>query len=301
MKILVAGWFSFEQMGATAGDLYSKDIVCEWLGKENLEFDVAFDAPFEGGVKWNEVDPKQYTHVIFLCGPFGNGWPVTDFLEYFSESKLIGINLSMLQSLDEWNPFDLLLERDSSRKVNPDLVFLSNKPHVPVVGLILVEPQKEYGSKARHQEANKLIKGFLDKQHCAVVPIDTRLDIPNKGGLRTSQEIESLIARMDVVVTTRLHGMVLALKNNVPVLAVDAIEGGAKIAKQADVIGWPNVFIINEFSKTNLQQAFNFCLSEEAKIKALQYRKNAEIKLIEIKNDFLEWFSTENEEMTSES
>jgi hypothetical protein len=31
MKILVAGWFSFEGMGATAGNLLSKDIVCDWL------------------------------------------------------------------------------------------------------------------------------------------------------------------------------------------------------------------------------------------------------------------------------
>ena len=31
MKCLVAGWFSFEQMGATAGDLLAKDLVCSWV------------------------------------------------------------------------------------------------------------------------------------------------------------------------------------------------------------------------------------------------------------------------------
>ena len=31
MKTLVAGWFSFEQMGASAGDLLARDLVCEWL------------------------------------------------------------------------------------------------------------------------------------------------------------------------------------------------------------------------------------------------------------------------------
>jgi hypothetical protein len=36
MKILVSGWFSFEQMGATAGDLYSKDIVCQWLDSASV-------------------------------------------------------------------------------------------------------------------------------------------------------------------------------------------------------------------------------------------------------------------------
>lgn len=61
----------------------------------------------------------------------------------------------------------------------------------------------------------------------------------NAGGLRTSAEIESLIARMDIVVTTRLHDMVLALKNGVPAIAVDPIAGGAKITQQARAINWP--------------------------------------------------------------
>ena len=72
----------------------------------------------------------------------------------------------------------------------------------------------------------------------AIIPIDTRLD-SNAGGLRTPREIDSLIARMDVVVTTRLHGMVLALKNGVPAVVVDPIEGGAKITRQAEVLRWP--------------------------------------------------------------
>jgi len=123
MQVLIAGWFSFEQMGATAGDLYSQDIVKEWLEKNKISCDVAFETPFQGGVKWREVDPNKYSYVIFICGPFGNGWPITDFLDYFTGVKIIGINLSMLQTLEEWNPFDLLLERDSTRRVNPDLVF----------------------------------------------------------------------------------------------------------------------------------------------------------------------------------
>jgi polysaccharide pyruvyl transferase WcaK-like protein len=43
----------------------------------------------------------------------------------------------------------------------------------------------------------------------------------------------------DVVVTTRLHGLVLALKQGVPVLAVDPVAGGARVATQAAAWGWP--------------------------------------------------------------
>ena len=83
MKLLVAGWFSFEQMGATAGDLLVRDLACEWLDRAGCSYDVAYVPPFKGDVDWRTVEPSQYTHVVFVCGPFGNGWPVTDFLFRF--------------------------------------------------------------------------------------------------------------------------------------------------------------------------------------------------------------------------
>ena len=57
MKALVTGWFSFEEMGATAGDLMARDVVCEWLGRAGCPHDVALAPPFEGGVDWSTVDP----------------------------------------------------------------------------------------------------------------------------------------------------------------------------------------------------------------------------------------------------
>ena len=279
MKVLIAGWFSFKLMGATAGDLICKDILCGWLQNQNIPFDVALAEPFKDGVNWEQTNPKNYSHVIFTCGPFGNGEPVVEFLNHFKGVKLIGINLSMLQSLDEWNPFDLLIERDSSRTTNPDLTFLSSQKKVPIVGLILVEPQNEYGKRARHKEANEAIRNLLDKQHCVVVPIDTRLDIPNKSGLRTPSEIESLIGRMDLVVTTRLHGMVLALKSGVPVLAIDAIQGGAKIQKQAREVGWENVVLVDDLNEKRLSDVFHYCLTPESNERALQCKEKAARKL----------------------
>ena len=71
MKTLVLGWFSFEFYGATAGDLMAKDVVCEWLEAARHSFDVALEKPFEGGVDWRTVEPEQYTHILFVCGPFG--------------------------------------------------------------------------------------------------------------------------------------------------------------------------------------------------------------------------------------
>ena len=46
MRVLVAGWFSFEHMGATAGDLMARDVACRWLAEAGCPFDVAAVPPF---------------------------------------------------------------------------------------------------------------------------------------------------------------------------------------------------------------------------------------------------------------
>jgi hypothetical protein len=199
-KTLVVGWFSFEEMGATAGDLIARDVVCEWLTELERPFDVAGASPFVG-VDWRTVDPGMYGVVVFVCGPFGNGWPITELLERFAGTRLVGINVSMLEPLDVWNPFDMLIERDSSRASRPDISFLSDMRKVPLAGVVLVHQQTEY-SGAMHQDANAAIERLLATREIVRVPIDTRLDT-NSTGLRTPAEVESLIAAMDVVVTTR--------------------------------------------------------------------------------------------------
>ena len=267
MKVLVAGWFSFEQMGASAGDLLARDLVCEWVQGAGYHYDIAVAPPFRGGVDWRETDARDYGAVIFVCGPFGNGPPLTEFLPHFSGVPLIGLNLSMLETLATWNPFRLLLERDSDRTRRPDLVFLTGQPRVPVVGLILVHPQAEYGERAMHDTANAALHRLVASREMAVVAIDTRLD-ENLVGLRTPGEVESLVAKMDAVLTTRLHGMVLALKNGVPPLVVDPIAGGAKILRQAGVIDWPLAFAADAIDPERLGLALDFCLSEEGRQRA---------------------------------
>ncbi|MGE5193888.1 MAG: polysaccharide pyruvyl transferase family protein [Deltaproteobacteria bacterium] len=285
MRVLVAGWFSFEQMGATAGDLMARDVACEWIRRSGLEYDVAHAPPFRGGVDWKSVEPQTYSHVIFVCGPFGNGPPVTEFLERFVGKKLIGLDLSMLQDLHEWNPFDLLLERDSSVRCRPDLAFLCCQPPAPVVGVVLIHPQPEYGARDVHARANAAIERLIAGREMAPVRIDTRLDV-NGTGLRTAAEIESLIARMDVVLTTRLHGTVLALKNGVPAVAIDPVAGGAKIRRQAETIGWPTVLDGETVTEEELSRAFDFCLTQHARDMAKQCAVRANQLLVSVSTEF---------------
>ena len=286
MKALVAGWFSFEQMGATAGDLISRDVVLDWLVRAGRAYDVALAAPFAGGVNWREVDPADYSELVFVCGPFGNGPPVSELLRRFSGARLVGVNLSLLQPLDEWDPFDLLLERDSSRGSNPDLVFLGRPASTPVVGLVLIHEQPEYGTRDAHVAANAALERLLATRDVAAVRIDTRLDEANQGGLRTAAQIETLIGRMDVVLTTRLHGLVLALKSGVPVVAVDPVRGGAKVSRQAATLGWPHVLAAETLSDAALAHALEECLSPPARTLAADCARGAREALRDFEPQF---------------
>ncbi|QHV97442.1 polysaccharide pyruvyl transferase family protein [Spirosoma endbachense] len=281
-KVLIAGWFSFELGHPTAGDILALNVTCKWVEQAGYSYDIAFDPPFEGGVDWRVVEASTYSHVVFVCGPFEQGQYEADFLNRFSTCRLIGLNLSMLVPLDKWNPFDLLLERNSSFAVRPDIVFLSQEPQVPVVGICLVEPYPG----ALDSVANEAISRLVNSRQMAVVYIDTRLD-SNNTHLRTPAEIESLIARVDVLLTTRLHGTVLALKNNVPVLAIDPEAGGAKIVAQAEKIGWPIVFKADELDDQALANAFTYCLTDQARKKVRECRDNSIAMAKEIQHEFI--------------
>jgi hypothetical protein len=272
LRTLVAGWFSFADGHATAGDVIARDLVCDWLSDANQPFDIAFAEPFDGNVRWTEVDPARYGQVIFVCGPFEKrDWLEIPFVRKFENARLVGINLSMPLPLADWNPFDLLIERDSDQRTRPDVVFHAPSRIVPVVGVCLVEPYEAADTVG----AERAIRRLLGTREVACVSIDTRLD-ENGAGLRTAPEIESLIARMDVVVTTRLHGLVLALKNGVPALAIDAEPGGAKILRQARHIGWREVFVVDDLDDDALRRSLGFCLSDAGRLHARECGERAQ-------------------------
>jgi len=286
-RVLIAGWFSFEHGHATGGDILALEVTCEWLQQAGFtNYDIACYPPFDGDVNWRTVDPKAYSHVIFVCGPFEQKLYEAEFLAHFSSCRLIGLNLSIPTHLGEWNPFDLLYERNSTKAVRPDMVFLSKRAKVPVVGVCLVESY----AGASDREANEAIQRLVDSREVAVVYIDTRLDV-NGTHLRTPAEIESLIARVDVLLTTRLHGVVMAIRNGVPVVPIDPEAGGAKIVAQVKKIGWPFVFTADALNDDALLKAFDYCFTEEARMQTQACRKLTVETLEETRKDFIRQLS----------
>ena len=287
MRALVAGWFSFEQCGATAGDLMARDVVGRWLDEAGLAYDIATAPPFVGGVDWRQASPEAYTHVVFVCGPFGNGPPVAEFLDRFRGRTLLGMNLSMLDAVENWNPFNALWERDSTRDARPDLSLLAPASTVPLIGLIRSHRQKEYGDRAWHDRLDPLIDRVLRERGGAVIEIDTCLE-HNAGGLTTPEQVEAVIQRTDVVLTTRLHGTVLAIKNGVPAVALDPIAGGAKIAAQCRSLDWPYCLIADRADAGQLAAALDACLQPAARQLAVACRDRAVERLAPLREQFLQ-------------
>jgi len=160
---------------------------------------------------------------------------------------------------------------------------------VPVVGVVLVHHQLEYRN-GLHDRADAAIERLIAGRSLAAVRIDTRLDV-NATGLRTPAEVESLIARMDVVVTTRLHGLVLAIKNNVPVVAIDPVRGGAKVTQQAQALGWPCVLAAETLSDSALAEALTWALGTDARHAVQRARSRAGSALKDVRDRFLAAFA----------
>ncbi|MGB1124680.1 MAG: polysaccharide pyruvyl transferase family protein [Phycisphaeraceae bacterium] len=299
MKVLIAGWFSFEQMGASAGDILARDRTAKWLADAGINFDVAVEEPFEGDVRLSEVNPDEYSHFLFVCGPFGSGWPINEMMQRFAGCKWIGLNLTMLEKLDDWNPFDLLVERDSDKTKRADLVFLTEPVRVPKIGLILVHKQKEYGSRCRHEEVDQLIRSELASIDAAVVQIDTRLD-HNATGLNSIGQIETMIASMDLTVTTRLHGTVLSLKNGVPPIVIDPIAGTAKVTAQCRQIGWERCIGAEECTADWLRESIAYAQTDQAAADAAACRAAAQESLRGIHTQLIEYFRSSTSTETGE-
>jgi hypothetical protein len=286
MRALVAGWFSFPWYGATAGDLLAAVVVGNWLDEAGCPYDVALVETLGTGVDAMTVDAMRYTHLVFVCGPLGEGEPVLGLLQRFKHARTIGLDLTMLHPIEQWQPFDLLLERDSDRTARPDISLLADVPELPVIALVLAHEQKEY-PLGRHREVHETARAALAAFDAAVVEVDTCLDPPNAQGLSSPAKVLAVLSRADAVVTTRLHGLVLALKVGVPVVAIDPVANGAKVARQAAALGWNEVLVPEQTTIESVTAALVRCLELDAKPRAQACAHAAADALAEVRETFL--------------
>jgi Polysaccharide pyruvyl transferase len=258
MRFLVAGWFSFDEVIATIGDELGADVVTGWLTELGIDHDVAWAPYLQRGLHWRTVDPMQYTHLLFVSGPLMDMPLMRELTSAFEHAQRWAVNVSAVP--DDARPlFHRVWERDAPGIARPDLAVGTTTPDVPVVAVAFAPAQEEYGTRSQAEQVRATLEGWLRTRGMPWFELD--MDLFDKPYERFPSQVEALIRRADVVLTMRLHGMVLALAHGVPVIACDAIVGGAKVSAQAAALGWPVVLRAGEIDPTTLDAALEHALS----------------------------------------
>lgn len=265
MRILLTGWFSFLHGEATVGDVLSLEAVRAVLA--DLPYDVAWSPVFRpGALTIEDARPEAYSHLIFICGPL-HGPQLRALHERYAACRRIAVGVSVIDPRDPAAAgFEMIIARDApDASPRQDLAAFAPFAPVPVAGVVLAPGQGEYGARRRHDEVHARLTSWLGRQDCARVPLDTRLDVREWRSFRTPDQLLSVVGRLDVVVTTRLHGLVTALRCEVPALAVDPVAGGAKVAAQARAWGWPAALTADGLRESALDRWWSWCLSGDGR------------------------------------
>lgn len=281
-RALVAGWFSFPDTKATFGDSRAMEVVCRWLGEAGIPFDVAGDERNHvPGIAWDALHPDTYTIFVFVCGPW---WGNPGILDRFRHCLTIGIDLTVHGA--GTLGFDVLIPRDGLGEANPDLVLAAETHRVPVAGVALVHPQPPYGDRQRHGHVQAVVDEVLAGGGIAPLFLDTLL-LHNPGRLTTADQFAALVRRTDVMVTTRLHGLVFALLGGVPAVAIDPIAGGAKVTAQARALDWPLLLAGENLSAAELADHVHRCAAGDLAADVERCRTRAIARLGPIRERFL--------------
>lgn len=282
---LVAGYFSYRSGGATFGDTEAMRVVTHWLAGAGVPYHLAGHEDYGyAGVNLETVDPKAYTHFVFVCGP----WKPERYgrlLDRFKHCTRIGVDLSIQHAK---HGFDVCLPRDYLNQANPDLAFVSPVPTLPLVGVALVHKQSEYGERQRHKRVRAIVTSYLARGEIAAIPLDTR-HIQNPTGVTHAAAYENLVRRLDVVITTRMHGLVFAIKSGTPVVAIDPVAGGAKVSAQGRALGWP-VLDGDSLDEQGLADAVAWALEDARKAEIVERQERALKRLDEIHRKFSSLF-----------
>lgn len=281
-RAICAGWFSFEGRKATFGDVQAMEVVRPWLEELDCPYDIAGHPQNRvDGVDIHRIDPKEYSIFIFVCGPWGGGG-CGSLLQRFSHCLKIGVDLSIRNSS---HGFDLIFPREFGSTQAPDLAFDAKSNEVDVVGVALVHPQPAFGDRQRHAEVQMAVDRYFKSSGAARIQLDTLLH-ENTAGIDGVAQLEAMIRRVDVVITSRLHGLVYSLKNGVPAVAIDPIAGGAKVTSQASALSWPILLEGDGIDSRKIALAIQHAKTLEAKRLIEASQQTAQRGIEQIKKSF---------------
>ncbi|MFJ6087840.1 polysaccharide pyruvyl transferase family protein [Streptomyces sp. NPDC092369] len=267
-RLLLTGWFSFLDGEATAGDVLAQRRVSETLTAMGIRHDTAWSPGFRpGALSLEAARPDDYDTLLFVCGPL-HGPQITGLHLRFAACRRLAAGVSVIDAGDPAvTGFDVVIPRDGT-PADPVADLAASAPlgpEPPVVGVVLSAGQGEYGTRRLHTPVNETLRDWLQSMDCTRVEADTRLAVDDWRLCATPEQFLALVGRLDLVVTTRLHGLVLALRRGTPVIAVDPVSGGAKVCAQGRALRWPAVLASDDLLPTVLEHWWAWALSDEGR------------------------------------
>ncbi|MGC5341532.1 polysaccharide pyruvyl transferase family protein [Streptomyces sp. DT171] len=267
-RLLLTGWFSFRDGEVTAGDALAQRAVSAALDRLGVRHDTAWSpgfAPREMSLE--AAEPSAYEQVLFVCGPL-HGDQFTRLHQRFSSCRRLALGVSVIDpGAPAVTGFDRVVARDSpGGRSLPDLSAVAPlRPAPPVAGIALTYGQGEYGGRRDHDAVAAVLTEWVSGKDCARVAAETRLAVDDWRLCRTADQYLALLGALDVVLTDRLHGMVLALRAGTPALVVDPVRGGAKVSAQARALRWPAVLPADGVTAAALDRWWDWCLSADGR------------------------------------
>jgi Protein of unknown function (DUF616)/Polysaccharide pyruvyl transferase len=266
-RALLTGYLS------TAGDLLAARAVAHALRTRGYDVIVSPIHDFllghiEGARPWRCVDSSEVDIVVFVCGPIPKDDEVKAILAHFPTARPLSVGQSVESSSSGINHvFTGLFARDvDGRGTNPDLSFIAERRTRPRLGICLIDAQPEYGDRQLHAETAAVVDVVVRSLDAVTVRLDTRYPASrNSQAVRCEDAFLASLRGLDLVITNRLHGLVLALQQGIPVIAIDSIKGAGKITAQAALIGWPFCSPMDSTTAADIRTAVLHCLSNEAR------------------------------------
>ncbi|MFF7361603.1 polysaccharide pyruvyl transferase family protein [Streptomyces sp. NPDC008125] len=274
-RVLVTGWFSFLDGEVTAGDALAERAVAAALDHLEIQHDTAWSPAFAPeSLTLEAALPEDYEVVVFVCGPL-HGERLAELHRRYASCRRVAIGVSVLSSDDAAvRGFHEVVARDGpDGTAMADLAANAPARAAPAVaGVALTYGQGEYGNRRNHDRVGDVLLPWLAAQDCARIEADTRLARDDWHHCRTPDQYLSLVGRLDVMITDRLHGLVLALRAGIPALVVDPVEGGAKVTAQARLLRWPALLRGETLLPELLDHWWAWCLSSAGSAAARRRR-----------------------------
>lgn len=267
---IVLSWYgAWPARGVTVGDLFAVENLSRALTQSGVPhgvisaFAMSVSAPILADFR--QVPPTNV--IVHICGPLMPVDPLR-FMLARAERK-VAVGVSVLRRFDAFNAtFDAIVARDGRQPETFDLALArfagapppasANAAGGPVVGLCLRGKQREYIRAVFDEKAAALLHDAAASRSGVIHRINTVLREDNP-----EAKIVAQFRGCDLVATTRMHGALLALAFGKPVVAVDQVEGGAKVTSLLTRIGWPLVFPGASVTQGEIAVAFQRALSPE--------------------------------------